>query len=250
MAFDGATEAGGAHSAKVSRAQWLERGAALGAGLASGGILAGGFAALARSSGLPAQDVQALNLALAFEELQADFYSRAAQTLRLQADWAQFAHVVGSHERTHVAFLRRLLGTRAKPAPSMTLTQAPSEPAAFRRLAVGLEDLGVAAYNGQAGNLNQASLRAVAKIVSVEARHAAWARDLAGELPAPVAADPPADEAGFRARIVRPGGGRYCDGASGRLSRRPSEQLGRAGREDPQLRAGPRIPAGRVLHRG
>jgi hypothetical protein len=205
MAVDGAMEARGASAAGISRAQWLERGAALAAGLASGAILAGGFASSARSSALPAQDVMALNLALAFEELQAEFYSRAAAALRLQAEWAQFAHVVGSHERAHVAFLRRMLGARAKPAPSMTLAQAPGDPAAFQRLAVGLEDLGVAAYNGQAGNLNQAALSAVAKIVSVEARHAAWARDLAGELPAPFPTDAPADEAQFRARASQLG---------------------------------------------
>jgi rubrerythrin len=189
----------------ISRAQWFERGAALAAGLASGGILAGGLASLARSSALPAQDVEALNLALAFEELQADFYSRAAQALRLQADWAQFAHVVGSHERAHVTFLRRILGARAKAAPSMQLIQAPADPAAFQRVAVKLEDLGVAAYNGQSGNLTKASLAAVAKIVSVEARHAGWARDLAGELPAPVAVDPGVDEAQFKARLSQLG---------------------------------------------
>jgi hypothetical protein len=204
MAVDGAMEAGGASAAGISRAQWLERGAALAAGLASGGILAGGFASPARSSALPAQDVRALNLLLAFEELQADFYSRAA-ALRLQADWAQFAHVAGSHERAHVAFLRRILGARAQPAPSLTLDQAPGDPAAFRRLAVGLEDLSVAVYNGQAGNLSKASLLAAAKIVSVEARHAAWARDLAGELPAPVPTDAPADEAQFNARASQLG---------------------------------------------
>lgn len=205
MTIDGAIDAGGASRAGISRAQWLERGAAVAAGLASGGILAGGFASPARSSALPAQDVRALNLVLAFEELQADFYSRAARALRLQADWAQFAHVVGSHERAHVVFVRRLLGAQAKPAPTMTLAQAPGDHAAFQRLAVGLEDLGVAVYNGQAGNLNQASLRAVAKIISVEARHAAWARDLAGELPAPTPTDAPADEAQFRARASQLG---------------------------------------------
>jgi hypothetical protein len=205
MTVDGAMEAGGASAAGISRAQWLERGAALAAGLASGAILAGGFASPARSSALPAQDVRALNLVLAFEELQADFYSRAAAALRLQPDWAQFAHVAGSHERAHVAFLRRILGTQAQPTPSMTLARAPGDPAAFQRLAVGLEDLSVAVYNGQAGNLGKVSLLAVAKIVSVEARHAAWARDLAGEVPAPVPTDAPADEAQLKARASQLG---------------------------------------------
>ena len=53
-----------------------------------------------------------------------------------------------------------------------------------------LENLGVAAYNGQAANLTKRALAPAAEIVSVEGRHAAWISDLAGELPAPHAADP------------------------------------------------------------
>ena len=68
-----------------------------------------------------------------------------------------------------------------------------------------LEDTGVALYNGQAGNLTPASLAAAAEIVSVEARHAAWARDLAGEIPAPVATDTPADEDQVKARLTQLG---------------------------------------------
>ena len=47
-----------------------------------------------------------------------------------------------------------------------------------------LEDLAVATYNGQAVNLTPASLKAAARIVSVEARHAAWIRSIVGEVPA------------------------------------------------------------------
>lgn len=189
----------------VSRAQWLERGAAVAAGLATGGIVAGGFASLASSSAPSAQDVEVLNFALAFEELQAEFYAHASHAVALHGDWQQFARVVGGHEHAHVAFLRRTLGSAAKPAPELKLSRPPSSLADFRRLAVALEDTGVALYNGQAGNLTPASLAAAAKIVSVEARHAAWARDLAGEIPAPVATDPPADEAQVKARLTHLG---------------------------------------------
>ena len=48
----------------------------------------------------------------------------------------------------------------------------------------------MAALDGQAAGLTKPSLAAVATIVSVEARHAAWIRDLLGELPAPSAANP------------------------------------------------------------
>ena len=54
----------------------------------------------------------------------------------------------------------------------------------------------MAAYNGQATNLSRATLEAAAKVVSVEARHAAWIRSIIGEPPAPDATDTPlsADE--------------------------------------------------------
>ena len=189
----------------VSRAEWLERGVAVAAGLAAGGIVAGGFASLASSSAPSSQDIEVLNFALAYEELQAAFYAQAAHALVLHGDWKEFARVVGGHERAHVAFLRRTLGSAAKPAPKLQLGTPPSNLADFKRLAVALEDTGVALYNGQAGNLTPASLAAAAEIVSVEARHAAWARDLAGEIPAPVATDPPADEDQVKARLTHLG---------------------------------------------
>jgi hypothetical protein len=52
-----------------------------------------------------------------------------------------------------------------------------------------LEDTGVAAYNGQGPNLTKKTLGAAAQIVSVEARHAAWIRDIVRKNPAPAAVD-------------------------------------------------------------
>jgi rubrerythrin len=190
----------GAHEG-LSRAEWLERGAAVAAGLAAGGIVAGGFASLASSSAPTSKDAEVLNFALAFEELQASFYAQASRAVKLHGDWREYARVVEGHERAHVAFLRRTLGAKAKPSVHFELTHPPSTLADFKRLAIGLEDTGVALYNGQAGNLTPQALAAAAEIISVEARHAAWARDLAGELPAPVPTDPPADEAQVKARL-------------------------------------------------
>ena len=146
-----------------------------------------------------------LNFALAFEELQADFYARAMRALSLQGAWQEFARVVEGHEQAHVAFLRKALGTAAKPDPQLRLTKTPGSLSEFQQMAIGLEDLGVALYNGQAGNLTPKSLAAAAEIVSVEARHAAWSRDLAGKLPAPVATDVPADQSQVVARLMQLG---------------------------------------------
>jgi Ferritin-like domain len=189
----------------VTRAEYLKRWGAVGAGLAAAGILVGGFASSASSSPGKAQDAAVLGFALAFEELQADFYARALRGLSLRGDWLQFAQVVGAHERAHVAFVRRALGAAANSAPKLTLNRPPADLGEFQRMTVMLEDVGVALYNGQAGNLTAGALAAAAEIVSVEARHAAWARDLVGELPAPAATDVPADITQVKARLTQAG---------------------------------------------
>ena len=53
-----------------------------------------------------------------------------------------------------------------------------------------LGDNTVAAYIGQGANLTIDGVAAVAPLVSVEARHAAWIRDITAVNPAPAAADP------------------------------------------------------------
>ena len=173
-------------------------------GLASGGIVSAALASLATSS--PAgRDVDVLNFALAFEELQADFYASASRASYLRGEWLRFAQVVGGHERAHVAFIRRALGSAAKPAPRFQLTHSPANLKEFQQLAIGLEDTGVALYNGQAANVTPKTLAAAAEIVSVEARHAAWARDLAGEVPAPEPTDVPADAEQVKRQLTRLG---------------------------------------------
>lgn len=75
----------------------------------------------------------------------------------------------------------------------------------FAKAARTLEDLGVAALDGQATGLSKPSLAAVATIASVEARHAAWIRDLIGEPPAPAASNPSETAAQVAAAIGRTG---------------------------------------------
>jgi hypothetical protein len=190
--------------AHPTREQLVGRGLAGAAGLASGAILAGGFASLASSASTSSQDVAVLNFALGFEQLQAKFYADATRTLSLQGEWLQFAQVVGSHENAHVTFLRGALGNAAKP-PSLKLSHPPTSLGAFQQLAVTLEDLGVALYNGQAANVSKGVLAQAAEIVSVEARHAAWARDLLGLNPAPAATDAPASVTEVQQRLKSAG---------------------------------------------
>src|SRR5262249_58350945 len=122
--------------------------------------------------------------ALLLEHLQDSFYAEALAHGRLRGDLRQYAEIVGGHERDHVRFLTKALGRRAPKRPRYAFGDATRDPERFTSTALALEDLAVAAYNAQAGNLTRKGLGAAIRIVSVEGRHAAWIRSLAGEEPA------------------------------------------------------------------
>ncbi len=104
----------------------------------------------------------------------------------------EFAETVGGQEREHIDFIKGVLGSGARKEPELDFGEDISTADRFATSAFKLEDLGVAAYNTQAPNLTKGALAEAAKIVSVEARHAAWIRAIVGENPAPDAAEPPA----------------------------------------------------------
>ncbi len=78
------------------------------------------------------------------------------------------------------------------PRPAFDFQDTTAQDGAFLKTAVAFEDLATAAYKGQLGNLrSRAYLAAALSIHSVEARHAAWIRYLAGRVPAADAVDEP-----------------------------------------------------------
>jgi hypothetical protein len=176
-----------------TRAQALRAAVATGAVLGAGGLL-GRWVRPDASAGRPsrAQDVRILNFLLVLEELQAAFYAAALRAGRLPDELAQFARTVQPQEREHVARLRKLLGDSAQPVRPFDVSDATSDPARFRAAAMHLEEATAAAYVGQGASLTRAAMQDAARIVAVEARHAAWIRDIAGVDPAPRAADPAA----------------------------------------------------------
>jgi hypothetical protein len=127
---------------------------------------------------------------LGLEQLQAAFYTEAVRRGALSGELLQFATIVGGHERAHVAFLQRALGRAGRSAPKFHFGDATSDPERLGAAAHALENIGVAAYNGQGANLTAAAMSHAAEIVSVEGRHAGWIGALVGDPPAPRAADP------------------------------------------------------------
>ena len=137
-----------------------------------------------------------LNFALALEYLQASFYTEAEQIGALRGALAHQAHVVGMHERAHVKAFKQLLGSAAIKEPTFNFHGVTENQDAFRSTAVAFEDLAVAAYKEQAPLIKSKSYLAGALAIhSVEARHAAWIRRLAGFLPAAHAFDDPLSDA-------------------------------------------------------
>ena len=190
---------------KASRVGFLHRAIAVTGGLAAGGVVVGGLVEHAASAASPAQDARILNFVLALEHLESAFYADAVAQGVLGGELLEFARIAGGHEREHVAYLRQALGTQAVKPSQYEFGQATRNPRAFTRAAIALEDGVVAAYNGQATNLTPATLAAAARIVSVEARHAAWIRDLAGLTPAEHATDAPLTQAQVRTAVRRLG---------------------------------------------
>jgi hypothetical protein len=191
--------------AAASRADVVRKAASAGGALLGGGVLLGTVPRLASSAPSPAQDVRVLNFALVLEELTAAFYAEALRRGRLRGELREFARIVGAHERAHVRFIRGALGRKARRRPAFDFGSATSDQDEFTAAAITLEDTGVAAYNGQAGNLTKGALRAAARIVSVEARHAAWIRDIAGRPPAAEPTDAPMSERQVRDALEKTG---------------------------------------------
>jgi ferritin-like protein len=152
-------------------------------------------------------DLEILNFGLRFERLQATFYTEADQlgTIRRMIPAKQeWAHVLGAHERAHVKILKSVLGSRAEPRPSFDYHGATETDRAFTRTAVAMEDLTVALLAGVTPQIRDRGLTAALfGLLTVEARHAAWARHIVGATPAGRAFDNPRSLDGVRGVVDR-----------------------------------------------
>jgi hypothetical protein len=162
--------------------------ASLGAGSLAERLLRTGEA---RAFGSKEQDARILQLVLQLEYTQVAFYEQALRGAGLEGELREFAQTALGHERQHLAAIQKALGSRAASKPAFDFGSSTKSQEAFRQTAIKLEDLAVASYNGQAANLTAQTLAAAATIVSVEARHAAWARAIAGRTAAPDSVDKP-----------------------------------------------------------
>jgi hypothetical protein len=176
---DGAIREYAEQVATDTRAGFLRKAGAGGAALLGGGAFLGAMPAIARAANIPASDIAILNFALTLEYLEAAFYAEAKASKALTGETLRFATVVSQHEAQHVAFLKKTLGSQAVPTPKFDFKGTTADMAKFQATADVLENTGVHAYLGQVPNIKAAPvLVGAGRILPVEARHAAWIRDI------------------------------------------------------------------------
>ena len=127
-------------------------------------------------------DFAILNYAYALEQLEAAFYIQVAATPYSGITSAETSLLtdIREHEVGHREFFKAALGTNAIVALTPDFTSVNfSNRASVLATAQAFEDLGVSAYNGAGYLIKDANYLTIAgKIVSVEARHAAYIRNL------------------------------------------------------------------------
>jgi hypothetical protein len=123
-----------------------------------------------------------LNYAYALEQLEAAFYLQVVANpysgmSALENEWF---NDISKHEVAHREFFKNALGSSAIPALEVDFSKIDFKSrASVLATSKAFEDLGVSAYNGAGQLLKSADYLLLAgKIVSVEARHAAYIRDL------------------------------------------------------------------------
>lgn len=185
---DGALTAAIGEVHGASRAEFLCK-----AAIASGTLL--GALAAPPPAAAQVDEVAILNYGLGFEYLQSTFYTEAERVgtvARMGERKATWARTLGAHERAHVAILEQVLGAKAVKKPSFDFGGATETVDGFTKTAVAMEDLTVALLTGQMPRLRTSALvAAFFSLLTVEARHAAWARRIAGFRPVGPALDKP-----------------------------------------------------------
>jgi rubrerythrin len=174
-----------------TRAGFLRRVGTAGVALSGGAMLSGlsGLSGLGADVALAAGgsrppasygsgDLGILNFALTLEYLESAFYHQAAVNLTdLEPQTQTFLAVAVYDENQHVKRVRSTierLGGKPVAKPTFDFNGATTLVTSFLETAFALENTGVHAYAGQAPNLKDRTVGALAlSIITVEARHAA-----------------------------------------------------------------------------
>ena len=151
---------------------------------------AGGAAATREGSPDPrvgTTDLEIVGYALTLEQLETAFYADVVESGLFRGADLDMIEQFGEHEREHRETLEATVEMLGGDVPKAPKTKFPLEsPGSVLRLAAEVENVGAAAYLGQANRIRSEEVLAAAlSIHSVEARHAATLNALVGLPPEP-----------------------------------------------------------------
>lgn len=173
-------------NARLQRRSFLQYAGAGAAGIA---LIAAGCKKERRDEMMPGgvtldfkDDFGVLNYAYALEQLEAAFYIQVASNPPSTFSPAEKAYFqdIQFHEIAHREFFKKALGNAAISGLEVNFSSINfTDRSSVLGAAKAFEDLGVAAYNGAGVRIkSDVYLTLAGQIVSVEARHAAYIRDL------------------------------------------------------------------------
>ena len=142
--------------------------------------------AAATSSAASSPDLGIVNYALTLEYLESQFYAKVIKSGLFHGKNLSVIKSFGAEEAQHVTALKALAAKLGAPAAMPTGTFPIKNAKQVTTLAGAVENLGAAAYLGQAGNIQSPEILAAAlSIHSIEARHAATINLVLGKNPTP-----------------------------------------------------------------
>lgn len=141
-------------------------------------------AAAGASSG--SGDLAIVNYALTLEYLESQFYAAVIKSGLFKGKNLSVIKTFAAEENAHVAALHGVAGGLGTPAAKPTGKFPIHSAAQVTKLAAAVENLGAAAYLGQAGRIKSKEILAAAlSIHSIEARHAATINLVLNKTPTP-----------------------------------------------------------------
>lgn len=140
----------------------------------------------ASSSGAASGDLAIVNYALTLEYLESQFYAKVVGSGLFHGKDLTVLKTFGAEESQHVAALKKVAMSMGTPAAEPTSKFPIHSAAQVTTLAAAVENLGAAAYLGQAPNIQSKEILAAALAIhTIEARHAATLNLLLKKSPTP-----------------------------------------------------------------
>ena len=131
-------------------------------------------------------DLAIVNYALTLEYLESQFYDKVIASGLFHGADLSVIKEFGGEEHEHVIALKKVATSLGTPAMEPQGMFPMKDAASVTKLAASVENLGAAAYLGQAGNIKSKEILAAALAIhSVEARHAATLNLALGSSPTP-----------------------------------------------------------------